>query len=55
MASEESLPTGVRAHVRSESTTSYQVRIRLKGHPMQVATFSPLTDAKHWSKETLGR
>lgn len=31
---------------------SYQVKVRLKGHPAQSATFARLTDAKKWAKQT---
>ena len=32
--------------------THYQVRIRLRGYPPQVATFARLTDAKRWAVQT---
>ena len=32
--------------------TSYRVKIRLKGHPTQTATFKRLTDAKKWTQDT---
>lgn len=31
---------------------SYQVQIRLKGYPMQTATFERLSDAKRWAQQT---
>ena len=36
----------------STGEVSYQVKIRLKGHPAQSATFARLTDAKKWGKQT---
>lgn len=32
--------------------TSYRVQVRLKGHPIQRATFSRLTDARKWEQTT---
>lgn len=31
---------------------SYRVQVRLKGHPVQRATFNRLTDARKWAKST---
>ncbi|MFQ5519469.1 MAG: tyrosine-type recombinase/integrase [Mariprofundus sp.] len=36
----------------TKGKTSYRVRVRLKGHPVQSATFDRLTDAKEWAKKT---
>lgn len=36
----------------SKGKTSYQVQVRLKGYPNQVATFQRLTDAKKWAQDT---
>ena len=36
----------------AESKPYYTVRVRLKGYPQQVATFSRLTDAKTWAAST---
>ncbi len=33
-------------------TTTYRVKIRLKGFPTQHATFERLTDAKKWVQQT---
>ena len=32
--------------------TSYRVKVRLRGHPPQTATFSRLTDARKWGAQT---
>jgi integrase len=33
-------------------STSYRVQVRLKGHPIERATFDRLTDAKRWAQST---
>ena len=35
-----------------DGSTSYQVKIRMKGHPAQTATFERLTDARKWAAAT---
>jgi len=35
-----------------DGTTSYRVKIRLKGYPAESATFGRLTDAKEWVQKT---
>lgn len=35
-----------------DGTTSYRVKIRLKGYPPESATFSRLTDAREWIQKT---
>jgi len=35
-----------------DGTTSYRVKIRLKGYPQESATFGRLTDAKEWIQKT---
>ncbi len=36
----------------TDGTRSYRVKIRLKGHPPQYASFARLTDAKRWEQST---
>lgn len=36
----------------SEGHTTYRARVRLKGYPIQTATFKRLTDAKKWAQST---
>lgn len=38
--------------VTQEGTVSYRARVRLKGYPPQVATFSRKTDARKWIQDT---
>lgn len=35
-----------------EGAVSYRARVRIKGHPQQIATFGRLTDAKRWVQQT---
>lgn len=35
-----------------DGTTSYRVKVRLKGYPAQTATFERKTDAKKWAQDT---
>ena len=36
----------------SDGVTSYRAKIRIKGFPMQTATFERITDAKKWAQST---
>ncbi|WP_047541388.1 tyrosine-type recombinase/integrase [Methylotenera versatilis] len=36
----------------SDGSTSYRVKIRLKGHPTESATFTRMTDARDWVQKT---
>ena len=42
----------IQERTNSEGETSYRVMIRLKGHPIQTATFERKTDAKKWAQDT---
>ncbi len=42
----------IEKRVSDDNVTSYRVRVRLKGYPLQTSTFSRLTDAKRWAQET---
>lgn len=42
----------INKHIGSDGKTTYRARIRLKGYPLQTATFKRLTDAKKWVQDT---
>lgn len=42
-------------HQAADGTVTHRVRIRMKGHPVQTATFRRLTDAWRWAQETATR
>ncbi|MBF8274061.1 MAG: integrase family protein [Magnetococcales bacterium] len=42
----------IQERISQDGTTSYRVQVRLKGHPMQTATFARKTDAKKWASQT---
>jgi len=42
----------IRKRTNNDGSTSYRVDVRLKGFPPQRATFSRLTDARSWGKNT---
>lgn len=42
----------IEKRVSREGDTSYRVKVRLKGHPAQSATFARLTDARKWAQDT---
>ena len=42
----------IEKRLNKKSTTAYYIKIRLKGHPVQYASFSRLTDAKRWAQST---
>ncbi len=42
----------INKHTDANGQTSYRVRVRLKGHPVQSATFKRKTDATKWAQQT---
>ncbi len=42
----------IEKRVSAQGETSYRVKVRLRGQPVQSATFKRLTDAKRWAAET---
>ncbi len=42
----------IEKRLASDGTTSYRVKIRLRGHPVQSATFPSLSKAKQWATQT---
>ena len=42
----------IEKRVSKSNKTAYRVKIRLKGHPAQTASFDRLTDAKKWMQQT---
>lgn len=42
----------IEKRINKDGNSSYRARVRLKGHPVQTATFQRLTDAKIWVQQT---
>lgn len=42
----------INKHISNDGKTTYRVRVRLKGYPIQTASFGRLTDAKKWAQHT---
>lgn len=42
----------IEKRVSSDGEITYRVKVRLKGYPVQTATFARITDAKRWSQHT---
>lgn len=42
----------IEKRISIDGKTSYRVKIRLKGYPIQSATFERVTDAKKWAQQT---
>lgn len=45
------MPT-IEARTAKDGKTVYRVKVRRKGYPTQSATFTRLTDARHWAQVT---
>jgi integrase len=41
----------INKHVALDGSITHRVRIRLKGHPLQTASFPRLTDARRWAQQ----
>ena len=44
----------IEKRTNDDDSTSYRVKIRMKGHPPESATFTKLTDARQWVQKTEG-
>ncbi|MDO9268169.1 MAG: site-specific integrase [Methylobacter sp.] len=42
----------INKHISEDGKTTYRVRVRLKGYPIQTATFKRKTDAQRWAQDT---
>jgi len=42
----------IQKRVSKSGSVSYRVLVRLKGYPLQTATFARLTDARKWAQDT---
>lgn len=42
----------VEKRTQGDGVTSYRCKVRMKGHPIQTATFERLTDARKWATQT---
>ncbi len=42
----------IERRTNEDGSTSFRVKVRLKGHPTQTASFTRLTDAKRWASST---
>lgn len=47
----EVIVANIQKRVSADGKASYRVRVRIKGQPVQSATFKRLTDAKHWAQD----
>lgn len=44
--------TGIDKRVNKDGSVSYRARVRIKGHPTVIKSFSSITLAKKWKKDT---
>jgi len=42
----------IEKRITEDGTATFRVKVRLKGHPPETASFIRLTDAKHWAQNT---
>ena len=42
----------IQKRINQDGKTAYRVRVRMKGYPVQTATFPCLTDARKWAQQT---
>ena len=42
----------IESRISGDGKKSYRVKVRLKGYPVQSATFERLTDARKWAQQT---
>ena len=42
----------INKHISDDGKSTYRVRVRLKGYPVQTATFKRKTDAQKWAQDT---
>jgi integrase len=42
----------IEKRINNDKSVSYRVKVRLKGYPVQSATFDRITDAKKWASDT---
>ena len=42
----------INKHTANGGKITFRVRIRIKGHPLQTASFDRLTDARRWAQQT---
>ncbi len=42
----------IQKRISQDGETAYRVRVRMKGYPVQTATFPRLTDARKWVQQT---
>src|ERR1035437_7119808 len=48
----ERIMASIEKRTTNEGAVTYRVKVRLKGHPVETATFERITDAKKWVQDT---